>query len=82
MGFKDDDGEIGADADNHQGDQKLVATRQLCYEEDARQRSVHHTSHHAGHSQHGKIVFGYVDTNLFVIPHPCEEETSEGTEEE
>ena len=56
MRLEHDDGQVGADGNDHQRQEEVVAARQLGDEEDARQRGVHHTAHHARHTHEGKIL--------------------------
>ena len=75
--LKDNDGEIGADADNHQRDEQLIAARQFSNEEDASERRMHHAGHHRCHAQHGKVVLWDIDADAFTVPHAGEKESSE-----
>ena len=77
MGFKDDNGEVGTDGDNHQRQQQTIAASELSYEEDARQRGVHDARHDSGHTHQRKVLLGHVDADLLQIPQAGKEETGE-----
>ena len=82
VGLEDVDGEVGADADNHQGDEHLVATRDFGDEEDAGERCVHHARHHTRHAQQCEVLLGQVDADAVDIPQVGEEETGESSDEQ
>ena len=46
---------------NHQRQEEVVTTRELCNEEDTRERGVHDTTHQSGHAKEGKVVLGQID---------------------
>ena len=58
MRLEDNDGQIGADGNNHQRQEEVVTSRQLGDEKDACQGGVHHAAHHAGHAHQGEVLLG------------------------
>ena len=82
MRFEDDDGQVGADGDNHQGDEQTVTARQFCDEEHARQGGMHHPRHHPSHAHEGEILLGDIHPYLMNVPQTGEEKAREAAHEE
>ena len=80
--LKGKDCEVSTHAYYHQRHEKVVACRQLRYEEHPRQRRVHHARHHARHSQQRGILLGKNWSYIVNIPQPCEEETRESPDKQ
>ena len=59
---------IGRYRDYHQRHEEIVATGNLCDEENTCQWGMHHTRHHTSHSQQGKVLLWHIDTNLVDVP--------------
>ena len=77
--LEDNDGEIRADAYNYQRHKQLITARKFGNEEDACERCVHHTSHHASHSEKREVLFGHIYAYLIHVPKAGEEESAKGT---
>ena len=75
MRFKDNNRKISTHTDDHQWHKHAITTREFCYQENTRQRRVHHTRHHTSHAQQSEILFRYIDTYLVDIPKAGEQET-------
>ena len=80
--LEDVDGEVGADGDNHERHEEVVAAGNLGNEEDAGQGGMHHARHHAGHAQQGEVLLGHIDTDIVDVPQSCKEESGEAADEQ
>ena len=56
VGLEHQDGDVGADRDDHQRQEEVISTRQLGNQEDTGQGGVHDTGHDTGHTQEGKVL--------------------------
>ena len=61
VALEDADGKQRADAHDHQWDEELVTACQFGYQEDTRQRCMHHARHHACHAHQRKVLLGDID---------------------
>ena len=58
---------IRTNRDNHQGQEQIIASRQLGDQEDARQRGVHHARHHARHTQQGEVLLRQIRRDIEIV---------------
>lgn len=82
MGLEQADGDDCHDAHDDQGDEELVAAGYFGNEEDAGERSMHHTRHHARHTEQGEILLWDDGADSLQVPQAGEEESAEAPDEQ
>ena len=82
MRFEDNDGQVCSHRNNHQWHEQVIATGNLGYQEDTSQWGMHHTRHHASHTQQGKILLRHIDSYLVDVPQTGKEESCEASDKQ
>ena len=67
---------------NHQREKEVITTREFGDEEDTRERSVHHTTHKACHTEEGKIILGQVYADAHSVEEMREHKSRDTAQEE
>ena len=81
VALEDADGKQRADAHDHQRDEELVTACQFGYQEDARQRCMHHARHYTCHAHQRKVLLRNINAYLVDVPDAGEEEASKTADE-
>lgn len=83
VGLEGVDGDVAGEADNHEGEEELVAAGELGDEEYAGEGGVEYARHDAGHAEEGEVGEGRGDAEGCPhVPERGEDEAADAAEEE